>query len=291
MQRARRLMSFWQYLPAFRVVAETEHVRRAAEMLRVSPSALSRTIGLLEDDVGQPLFERRGRRLRLTREGATLAGAVRQAMRLVDEGLASATSRTHAGPLRVHAPPALAALVAAALGPLREEHPDLVPVVTCRIDGPLGALLVRGDLDLALVFRPDAAEGVEVFDVSTVTWSACCGAGHPLASARRLTARRVLEEPVALLSPMQAGGGPSWPDAGGLKVAFETDDLAALVGSCERGEAVALLPDIVIEQHERLAKLSQPRVEPLELRAARRSRLVPEDLVDRAMSVIRERLG
>ncbi len=58
MERLRRVASFWNWLPAFRAVAETEHLPTAAEALFVSPSALSRAIRLLEKDVGQPLFRR-----------------------------------------------------------------------------------------------------------------------------------------------------------------------------------------------------------------------------------------
>ena len=38
----------WNWLPAFRAVAETEHLPTASDLLHVTPSALSRTIRLLE---------------------------------------------------------------------------------------------------------------------------------------------------------------------------------------------------------------------------------------------------
>ncbi len=88
MERARRLSSLWGWLPTFRAVAEAEHVSRAAEALGVSPSAVSRMVGLLEDDVGQPLFNRVGRSIRLNDAGQHLLRGVRSAMRLVDESLA-----------------------------------------------------------------------------------------------------------------------------------------------------------------------------------------------------------
>ena len=51
MERLRSIANLWNWLPAFRAVAETGNLRLAAERLHVSPSALSRTVRLLEDEI------------------------------------------------------------------------------------------------------------------------------------------------------------------------------------------------------------------------------------------------
>lgn len=79
--------AFWSYLPAFIAVAETEHLRKAAQALHVSPSALSRTITTLEQRIGYSLFERSGRRLRLTARGERLMRVLRDGMLVLDETL------------------------------------------------------------------------------------------------------------------------------------------------------------------------------------------------------------
>lgn len=60
-------------LQYFVAVAEEQHVTRAAERLRISQPPLSRQIRALEEELGQPLFERRGRGIVLTEFGKYFA--------------------------------------------------------------------------------------------------------------------------------------------------------------------------------------------------------------------------
>src|SRR5687767_10980873 len=103
MHRFRRVAALWNWLPAFRAVAETQHLRRAGDLLCVSPSALSRSIHLLEDAIGGPLFVRAGRNLRLTALGDELLLVVRDSMRRLDDALRD-VSRWDGWPLAVAAP-------------------------------------------------------------------------------------------------------------------------------------------------------------------------------------------
>src|SRR3954471_8925426 len=58
-----------QELSVFLHLADTLHFARSAHALHMSPSALTRTIQRLEDELGQPLFLRSKRRVALTRAG------------------------------------------------------------------------------------------------------------------------------------------------------------------------------------------------------------------------------
>lgn len=64
----------YHHLHCFWAVAKEGHLTRAAERLHVSPSALSTQVRQLEDTLGQPLFERRARRLKLTEAGQVALG-------------------------------------------------------------------------------------------------------------------------------------------------------------------------------------------------------------------------
>ena len=85
MTRARRVAEIWNWLPAFRVVAEHESIHKAAVVLHVSASALSRTVRLIEDAVGEALFVRAASGLVITTFGTELLKGTRDAMRRIDD--------------------------------------------------------------------------------------------------------------------------------------------------------------------------------------------------------------
>ena len=64
----------YHHLHCFWAVAKEGHLTRAAERLHVSPSALSTQIRTLERALGQPLFERSARALKLTEAGRVALG-------------------------------------------------------------------------------------------------------------------------------------------------------------------------------------------------------------------------
>lgn len=76
-------------LRTFLQAAREESFSRAAEILHVSPPAVSQSIALLERSVGKALFRREGRRVWLTAEGAALKA---HAQRVFDEVAAAEVS-------------------------------------------------------------------------------------------------------------------------------------------------------------------------------------------------------
>lgn len=68
----------------FLEVAESEHVTASAEKLHIAQPALSRSIRRLEEDLGVPLFEPRGRNIALTEYGRFLQAKLAPIMSELD---------------------------------------------------------------------------------------------------------------------------------------------------------------------------------------------------------------
>lgn len=80
-------MSFEQ-LRAFVTVAEEANLTRAAERMHISQPPLTRRIRGLEDEIGQPLFERRPNGMQLLPAGERLLVHARAILDAVDLAVA-----------------------------------------------------------------------------------------------------------------------------------------------------------------------------------------------------------
>jgi len=148
----------YHHLHYFWAVATRGNLTRAAEELRVAPSALSAQIRQLEAQLGEPLFAREGRGLALTEAGRAAlahAEAIFAAGRELEATFARGRQRGHE--LRVGAVSTLSRnFQESFLRPLLDE-----PAARLRLaSGGLPELLARLDaheLDLVLANEPAAA--------------------------------------------------------------------------------------------------------------------------------------
>jgi DNA-binding transcriptional LysR family regulator len=141
-------------LQALVAVAEESSVSAAAARLRVAQPSLSRQLRLLERRLGLPLFERFGRRLRVTATAEPVVAAARQALATADEvvraahraadgrtGRLAIAVRTGSSPL----------LLMDVLAAFRRRHPEVETSITELTDDQLHHGLREGRLDVALV--------------------------------------------------------------------------------------------------------------------------------------------
>lgn len=74
-------------LEYFLELAKYEHLTRVAEMMYVSPSAISSSIGRLEDELGVKLFDRVGRNIKLNPYGQAYLPYVKRALNELNDGM------------------------------------------------------------------------------------------------------------------------------------------------------------------------------------------------------------
>lgn len=247
MEPLSRLASFWNWLPAFRAVAECLHLPTASRDLCVAPSALSRSIRLLERELGVRLFRRVGRRLELEDAGRHFLEALRDAMQLVHQASLDVRGELLSGPVRIASSgAATTTLLLPAIELLRQQHPKMQPIVTTPRAAEVAMKLRQGQLDIALHEVMGGLEGLCTESLGTLRSSVWCGHGHPL-HGRTATAEELLQHQFVAPPPDASGQSlDGWPAAVPRTIAVEVDRLRLGLEICLRGELLAVLPDQLV---------------------------------------------
>ncbi len=249
MERLRRVTSLWSWLPAFRAVAETQHLPTASQQLFVSASALSRTIKLLEEDVGRRLFLRSGRRIELNESGERFLVAVRTAMRIVHDGLLALESTELRGPVYVSTVGlATTAYLLPGLARLRNTQPELVPHVSHLPSSEVNGQLLRGEIDVAIVTHPIDDGELAKTHLGRAQTGIYCGESHPLFGVDELDADALVQHPFAALATDAEGRSvEDWPPTVERSIGIWVDQQSLALQLCARGNFLAVLPDAVGE--------------------------------------------
>lgn len=116
-------------LPTFVTAARLQNLRAASQALHLTHSAVSQQIGLLEERLGFPLFERRGRRIVLNAAGEALLQGVAPALERVQQAVSAASLAAHGAcqTLRVTMIPSFAQRwFLPRMASWRARHPDIV---------------------------------------------------------------------------------------------------------------------------------------------------------------------
>lgn len=100
--------AFLHVLPTFVIAARLENLRATAQQVHLTHGAVSQQIQLLEQAVGYPLFERRGRGVRLNAAGKEMLAAVEPALQALQQGVARARRAAASQTLRISVLPSFA---------------------------------------------------------------------------------------------------------------------------------------------------------------------------------------
>jgi len=168
----------------FTVVAETEHVGRAAARLAISQSPLSRQLRRLEAQLALTLFVREGKRLRLSEAGRRF---LPEAQRILKEAKRVAryavrlskgeSARLSIGFVRNAF---WGALLPKALRRFKALYPEVEIELHNRNSAAQLQMLLRKEIDLAFVHWPALSKRIESECVMREPYVLAAPSGHPL---------------------------------------------------------------------------------------------------------------
>src|SRR3954462_2893052 len=122
-------------LKAFEVAGRTGSFTRAAELLNVTQSAVSRQVRQLEAQIGETLLQRHHHHLELSAAGRVLLQALQQSYDRIELTVRRLQEKTHRNRLRINAPPTFTSRwLMPRLGRLRDAHPHLELSLSTDVD-------------------------------------------------------------------------------------------------------------------------------------------------------------
>ncbi len=184
----------------FSKIVEHRSFTRAAQDCSVSQPALSQQIAKLEKELGQPLFERQGRSIRLTPAGQILQTQAEKILQLVDDAKRQITDDGQTGRICISAIPTVAPyLLPMVLRDVGEQFPHAKFVVNEDTTGDLLKRCSNGDVDVGLLALPAAAKYLTIEPLFSEELLLALPIGHPLANKNRIMAKDIAKEPFVLL--------------------------------------------------------------------------------------------
>ncbi|WP_145149165.1 LysR family transcriptional regulator [Paenibacillus xylanexedens] len=148
-------------LKYFLTVARCEHVTEAAGKLHVTQSSLSKTIQRLEDDLGVPLFDRIGRKLRLNDFGRTFLQRTEKALFELEQGQREIADLSNPDQGTLQLAVTTASTLPGILREFRKNKPDIQFHVQMVSLENMSRLLHRGEVDFCLSSPPIEGDDIE----------------------------------------------------------------------------------------------------------------------------------
>jgi LysR family transcriptional regulator, hydrogen peroxide-inducible genes activator len=181
-------------------VAERQNFTRAAEDLAISQPALSRSIQKLEEELGQPVFERKARSLSLTDAGRLLKARARQVLTIIEDTKAEITDDGQRGRVRIGAIPTVAPFfLPEVLRTFSREFPLATLIVQEQTTDALIKCCTQGEIDLAILAMPVPAKYLEVEELFEEELLLVLPPNHPLVNKEKIRLSDVESYPFVLL--------------------------------------------------------------------------------------------
>jgi len=178
-----------RHLRYFVALAEYLSFTRAAERVHVTQSTLSHQIRQLEEEMGQPLFDRIGRKVVTTEAGELFLGFAMRALKEVDAGLAmlkpgagGLTGRVRIGATHTFN----IGLIPECVAQFLERHPTVQVRIEELSADQIGAKLQAGELDIGIAYRPGEPSELWFEPLYNEEMVLVVSEAHPLAGRKRI---------------------------------------------------------------------------------------------------------
>ncbi len=229
-------------LRTFCAAARHESFRKAGEELFITASAVSHQIKSLEAELGQPLFERTSRTLRLTNAGRSMYADTCPLMRQLDDAVLRYRKSEARRVLRVSVQPFFASeLFIPKLNAFTAKHPDLDLTVDTS-DETAEQLPANADVGIRL-FRSPPASAQRIFRLMLIP----VGSPEFRRSLRVDKAQRIVSPFPLIVHETRSTAWSDWSAISGIGIpkdatTLRLDSMIAVARAAQQGLGAALVP-------------------------------------------------
>lgn len=241
----------WQQFEYFKTVAHLQHITHAAKLLSISQPALSRSIAKLEEELGFPLFDRRGKNIILNHCGKLFLGHVERAMQEIVDGKQMIQDLLHPdrGSISLSFLHSLGSnFVPGLISKFLSHNPEIQFKLFQNATKFLLEQLHAGEIDLCLCSPLTATDTIEWIPLFSEELFVIVPMEHRLAKRTSITLEEIKDEPVVTFKKdyglriltdhlfKEAKLNPF--------ITFEGEEIITVAGLVEAKLGVALIPHV-----------------------------------------------
>lgn len=248
-----------RHLRYFAALAERLNFTHAAEKVHVTQSTLSHQIKQLEDEVGQRLFDRVGKRVAMTEAGELLLPSVTKALREIDDGIRTlkGSARPLAGTVRIGATHTFnIGLIPTCLATFLTNNPSVRVIVEELPAAAIEEGLRSGDLDIGIAYRPAELHDLWFEPLYNEEMVLAVGAMHPFAPRKRIRMIDLHRQNLVMLPREFTTRGmleSCFQSVGAEPVVLaETNTVAAMLSLVRRMEIAAIVSEQAVSDQDNL---------------------------------------
>jgi DNA-binding transcriptional LysR family regulator len=241
----------WSQLENFHAVAQLEHFTLAAKKLSLSQPALSRSIARLESELGVPLFDRVGRRVKLNsfgrmfhRRTVRILQEMKEASQEIDDWQSPERGTISLAFLKSLGTSFVPRLVRA----FSNQYPQVNFQLFQNATNVMLDQLENGEIDYGLSYVTETRPGIECAQLWTEELFIFVPSSHPLAQNRSLALADIAHERFVVLKRgygIRTVFDRLWAQRGVQpNIAFEGEDVASVMGFVAANLGITLLPHV-----------------------------------------------
>ncbi len=188
-------------LSYFLETARHEHIGKASKILAISPSAISHSLSCLQEELGQALFKKRGKRIFLTSHGELLKKRAFEILTQVEKVKEEVSSdHVHlSGHYRLAASHMLCShILTPAWSQIQNQNSKITAEIYTRRSSEVLKGILDGEYNLGLCFSPQEHPDVEMIRILEGDLLIFARKNHPVFKDSKAQLKRITEYPAVL---------------------------------------------------------------------------------------------